>query len=236
MTLREELDARGFAIVPQLVSRDLVAGLREALASIDPAEAVRARDQRVYAVRNLMDVVPAVRRLCARAEMRSTVSAILGDGALPVRAILFDKTPAANWKVAWHQDLSIAVRERIEVPGFGPWSVKAGVVHVQPPVEVLRRMVTVRLHLDDCGEDNGALRVIPGSHERVLSPDEVASCSARVAPVPCVVAAGGAVVMRPLILHASSSATVSGHRRVIHVEWSADALPGGLAWSERERA
>ena len=82
----------------------------------------------------------------------------------PVRAILFDKTPSANWKVVWHQDLTIAVRERGVVSGFGPWSEKEGVVHVQPPIELLERMLAVRVHLDDCGADNGPVRVLPASH------------------------------------------------------------------------
>ena len=41
---------------------------------------------------------------------------------------------------------------------------KANVLRVQPPAEVLEHMVSMRLHLDNCGEENGALRVIPGSH------------------------------------------------------------------------
>src|SRR5262245_7189469 len=86
------------------------------------------------------------------------VEPILGPGAFVVRGLFFDKTPRANWKVSWHQDLTIAVRVRIEAPGFGPWSLKAGVVHVQPPAEILERMATVRLHLDDCSESNGPLR------------------------------------------------------------------------------
>ena len=82
----------------------------------------------------------------------------------PVRAIYFDKSPDSNWLVAWHQDLTIAARAQANVPNFGPWSVKDGISHVQPPVELLERMLTVRLHLDDADASNGALRVLPGSH------------------------------------------------------------------------
>jgi ectoine hydroxylase-related dioxygenase (phytanoyl-CoA dioxygenase family) len=125
------------------------------------------------------------------------------------------------------------VRERAETPGFGPWSVKAGVPHVQPPPELLARMLTLRLHLDDCGPANGPLQVLPGSHaDGALSPAAVAAWRGRVPPEACLVPAGGAVLMRPLILHASSAATAVGHRRVVHLEWSADELPGGLRWHE----
>ncbi len=41
-----------------------------------------------------------------------------------VRAIYFDKTSEANWSVAWHQDKTIAVKEKVNIPGFEPWSIK----------------------------------------------------------------------------------------------------------------
>src|SRR4029453_8748221 len=90
----------------------------------------------------------------------------LGRITRPVRGILLDKVPGANWHVGWHQDLVIPVRERREVSGFGPWTVKAGMPHVKPPAEVLAGMLTIRVQLDDCGQDNGPLRVVPGSHRR----------------------------------------------------------------------
>jgi ectoine hydroxylase-related dioxygenase (phytanoyl-CoA dioxygenase family) len=149
-----------------------------------------------------------------------------------VRAILFDKNAAANWLVPWHQDLSIAVRERRDVPGFGPWSTKAGVVHVQPPIDVLNRMLTIRLHLDDCPETNGPLKVVPGTHRTMLTPDELAAVATNGPNVACVVRAGGAVLMRPLLVHASSPASELRHRRVVHIEYAAVSLPGGLCWYE----
>jgi ectoine hydroxylase-related dioxygenase (phytanoyl-CoA dioxygenase family) len=135
--------------------------------------------------------------------------------------------------VPWHQDLTVAVQARVAAPGFGPWTVKAGVPHVQPPVGVLERMVTVRVHLDDCDERSGALRVVPGSHRGGrLGAVATRGWLDRVAPVPCPVPAGGALVIRPLLLHASSASDAPGHRRVIHLEYAADPLPGGVAWFE----
>jgi ectoine hydroxylase-related dioxygenase (phytanoyl-CoA dioxygenase family) len=237
------LSRDGFEVVRQAVGPQVTARLIAALhadGSPTPADrgggvdSVREKAGRVYAVRNLMAAVPAVAELATSPALRALVEPVLGGRAFPVRALLFDKTPGANWKVAWHQDLSIAVRTRIDVPGFGPWSVKAGVHHVQPPASVLERMLTVRLHLDDCGPDNGPLLVLPGSHVAgALSPAGVREWRARVAPVACHAPAGGAVLMRPLLLHASSAASAPGHRRVIHVEYANADLPGGLEWAER---
>ncbi|HZL37897.1 MAG TPA: phytanoyl-CoA dioxygenase family protein [Tepidisphaeraceae bacterium] len=228
----QSIAAQGYAIVHDIVSSDVLARLISETTSDSSGGDARARNSSVYASRNLLGL-PIIRELARSTELRQLVEPVLGPSARPVRGILFDKTPSANWKVAWHQDLSIAVKRRIDVPGFGPWSVKAGTQHVQPPVEVLRDMLTVRLHLDDCGEDNGPLVVLPGSHvDGVLSPQRVCQWRERVAPACCLCGAGGVVLMRPLILHASSSARMPGHRRVVHIEYAGGKLEGGMEWNE----
>ncbi len=194
----------------------------------DPASA-RVRRGVAFARRNLLNqpFVQSILRLpCVTDVIDATAAA-----AVPVRAILFDKVGAANWTVPWHQDRSIAVRERLDVPGFGPWSEKARVVHVQPPVELLRQMVTLRFHLDPCGFDNGPLRVIAGTHDQLLDAEEIEELSAQARQTHCVTGRGGLVVIRPLILHASSPAKAPSHRRVLHVEFGPKTLPGGLRWA-----
>jgi len=149
-----------------------------------------------------------------------------------VRALWFDKRPSANWKVPWHQDLSIAVAARSDAPGFGPWSLKQGVVHVQPPLEILESMFAVRLHLDRADASNGALQIVPGSHRRgVLASDEIERASADAVTLEA--DRGELIVMRPLLLHASSAAQRPRSRRVLHVEYSTLAAPGPLAWHQR---
>jgi ectoine hydroxylase-related dioxygenase (phytanoyl-CoA dioxygenase family) len=152
---------------------------------------------------------------------------------LPVRAIYFDKSPETNWLVPWHQDLSLALRARAEVPGFGPWSTKDGIPHVQPPAELLQQMLTVRLHLDDADESNGALRVLPGSHRfGRLSAQRIQQRRTEQSDLFCTVAAGDALLMRPLLLHASSRSTSARHRRVLHIEYAGFTLPDELNWHE----
>jgi ectoine hydroxylase-related dioxygenase (phytanoyl-CoA dioxygenase family) len=185
-----------------------------------------------YAKRNLLQSVPAVQRLAAAPEIRALVQPVLGPQAFPVKGLLFDKTPTANWKVAWHQDTMIAVRERMPARGFGPWSVKDGVPHVQPPADVLAGILTVRVHLDDCGTDNGPLRVLAGSHRAgIMSAESIETWREAHPAVTCTVDRGGVLLLRPLTLHASSAATAPRHRRVIHLEFAAGPLPGGLQWA-----
>jgi ectoine hydroxylase-related dioxygenase (phytanoyl-CoA dioxygenase family) len=157
----------------------------------------------------------------------------LGPGSFAVRGILFNKLPGTNWKVAWHQDCVIAVREHRDVAGWGPWSVKGGVPHVRPRAEVLARMLAVRIHLDDCDEQKGPLRVLPGSHRCGLLSDEQIVGWPKADAVTCTVQCGDVILMHPLLLHASSAATAPVNRRVIHVEYAADDLPDGLEWHER---
>jgi len=222
----------GFALIDRAISTDRVLALIDAIDSIQHGPSRRERDGRLYALRNLL-ALPAVRELAESASIHALVEPVLGPASRAVRGLLFDKTPGANWKVAWHQDRSIAVAQRIEVPGYGPWSTKAGVVHVQPPIHVLQDMLTLRLSLDSCGLDNGPLRVLPGSHAHgLLSEQQIQTLRAQGHPVTCTLAAGGILLMRPLLLHASSAATSPNHRRVIHLEFAAGELAGGIQWCE----
>ena len=184
-------------------------------------------------MRNLLEICPAIQALAAESSIRKFVTPILGDGAFAVRAIFFDKVPGANWSLFWHQDNVIAVKERREVPGFVGWSQKAGVWQVQPPLSVLAQMIAVRVHLDDCGADNGPLRVLPGSHRCGWLDEELDAWKARVPEAICIVKSGGVAVMCPLILHASVPSESVGHRRVIHIEFAASDLPAGLDWNRR---
>jgi hypothetical protein len=152
---------------------------------------------------------------------------------LPVRGIYFDKRPESNWLVSWHQDLTLAVKERVDMEGFGPWSVKDGITHVQPPIDLLEKMVTVRLHLDDADSLNGALRVLPKTHRKGrLNAESIQTLRAEEEDFVCEAAAGDVLLMRPLLLHASSRSTCLRSRRVLHIEYAGFNLPAPLEWHE----
>lgn len=146
-----------------------------------------------------------------------------------VRAILFNKTPDANWYVTWHQDRTVSVSEKFDHPEWKNWSLKEGVLHVQPPLAVLENMVTVRIHLDDATQDNGCLKVIPGSHlYGLLSQDQITEIVTPENIVYCEAGAGDALIMRPHLLHASSKSVDPSHRRVLHLEFCDWGFASGL--------
>lgn len=217
----------GYQIIPEVLTFSEVEALRQSLRSLDVAPGHR----------QLMRRVPAVAALAVSIKILNLVAVVLGEGAFPVRSIFFDKTPGANWLVPWHQDLTIAVNRQTDIPGYGPWSTKDGVPHVQPPTEVLESMVTLRLHLDDCDEAEGALRIIPGSHRGGrLNASQIAEMRSQRSEVLCAARAGNALLMRPLLLHSSGQAVSPIHRRIIHLEYAACRLPAGLEWIESTTA
>jgi hypothetical protein len=158
-------------------------------------------------------------------------ASILGPECLPVRAILFDKNADQNWSLGWHQDRTIAFRHRIDVDGFGPWSVKSGMVHVEPPFDLLASMVTVRVHLDAVPEANAPLLVAPGSHKRGRIPiSEIPEVVRQCGIITCLAAAGDIWLYATPILHASCAASQPLHRRVLQIDYAVGQLPGGLDW------
>jgi ectoine hydroxylase-related dioxygenase (phytanoyl-CoA dioxygenase family) len=170
-------------------------------------------------------------RLAERLANEPRIRRFLPVSARAVQCTLFAKTAESNWLVSLHQDLRIPVAERIESAACSGWSRKEGNTFVQPPVSVLESIVAVRLHLDDCDEGNGALRVMPGSHRlgRLSSDEAQREREARGERVVSVLR-GGAMVMRPLLLHASSKSLVASPRRVLHFVYGEAELPEGLRW------
>jgi len=216
---------RGWAVTPPIVSDSTIEQLRAAVCTL-------ARDGRGGA-RNLLDL-QEVQSLARSEAVRGLAIAVLGEACFATRALLFDKTPEANWKVIWHQDLTVAARARADASGYGPWSEKASVPHVQPPMAVLESMLAIRIHLDPCGIENGPVRVLERSHRLGhVSVETIDALRRDLAETNCLVEQGGALAFRPLILHASAPSTVPHHRRVIHLEFAATELAPLLEWHRR---
>lgn len=168
----------------------------------------------------LRHLLQEFRELAEDNRLISLASVALKGCPIPFRITLFDKTPATNWRVVWHQDTVLPVRHRVEARGWGPWSEKDGVLCARAPADALERVVALRVHLDDSTTGNGPLRVIPGSHDRGVLPEEdIARLVEASEPVECVVARGGVIAMRPLMVHSSARIADTRPRRVLHLEY-----------------
>jgi len=227
------LAQQDFAVLPELYSP---AGVAALLACVEraPAQGPNFRRSReLFAIRNLLGEVPDLWPLLQTDALRQLLTDLFPAGCQLVKSIYFDKPAQSNWLVAWHQDLMISVSQRAELAGYGPWTNKDGDVAVLPPAAILENMVTLRIHLDDCDASNGALKVVPASHlAGVLSPGELPARTGNATV--CEVPAGGAMLMKPLLLHASNRSTSARPRRVIHLEFASAELPAPLQWRERQ--
>lgn len=227
-----QLERRGHAVVAGLYSSTEIAAISEVLEREQGADPQFRRGAELFAIRRLLHSIPDLKPLLFTASLRHLLEACqLGDAFL-TKSIYFDKPADSNWFVAWHQDISISVNERHELPGYSQWTHKAGVTGVVPPMDVLTSTLTVRIHLDDTTETNGALRVVEGLHLQGIIRKEAQPWDPCL-EVTCSVPAGGVMLMRPLIMHASRRSTQGGRRRVIHLEFNKLELPPPLEWAER---
>ena len=212
------VEEQGLEIIPQVFEGKELAAV---IASLDELPLRHGR----AGARNALQI-KSVRALAGDSRLINLASNILGGSAVPFRATLFDKSLQANWLVVWHQDTALPVRARQDARGWGPWSVKEGVVCAHAPADALEQVLAIRIHLDDSNEQNGSLRVLLGTHTLgVLSDDETHDLAKKIPPVDCHVAAGGVLLMRPLLVHSSSKAkSQNARRRVLHVEYAASLL------------
>jgi len=223
----------GFTTVAAVYSveecRKIASQIQAALeACDDEASSLRRANGAIYGARNLLDLFPPAKDLWWRPPLVELLLSFRGPTFGLVRGLYFDKPPHGSWSLLWHRDLTIAVQEHGPVGGMSrnP-TTKAGVPHVEAPDEVLRQMLTLRIHLDAATPENGPLQVVPGSH---VGRDANPNCE----PVPILVKAGDVLAMRPLQLHSSGESQAGTmHRRVVHLEFAASpTLPDGYRWGK----
>ena len=221
MTNAESLARRGTATLPSGLEEGLLARVSDTLdAALAGGPGARGllRDG-------------TVREAADELRHRLTAAGWLREGAPAVQAIAFNKTPGANWKVAWHQDRQFPFSERVEAEGCTGWSRKDGTDYAEPPRSVLEGLLAVRLHLDPCGPENGPLRVLPGSHrEGVLDDASTHHRQQEAAEETLCAELGDVILMRPLLLHASSASSRPVNRRVLHFVFAEAPLPAPARW------
>jgi len=185
----------------------------------------------VSGVRNIDKKLKSVSNYLLSNEFKKSACSFIPSNAQLVRAILFNKSPESNWYVAWHQDKTVSVSAKFEAVGWRAWSVKENIIHVQPPLNVLENMVTIRVHLDATPKENGCLKVILNSHNLgILSLEQIDKIVKSEKFYLCEAKKCAALIMRPHLLHASSKSSEPSNRRVLHFEFSNWQLPNGVCW------
>lgn len=224
-------DRNGYAIHSDFYSRQEVEKMKQVIEAAVTDKPTFRRTNDLFAIRQVLKEIPALHSLVFNQRLKDLISADFGPRYFVSKSIYFDKPGNSNWFVAWHQDITISVKEKVETPGFGPWTKKQDQYAVQPPVDLLQKNFTVRIHLDQTDESNGALKVLPGSHlSGIRRFEELNGVNDETL---CTVAEGGIMLMHPLLFHASGRSSGNNPRRVLHVEFSNQQLPEGLSWSEQ---
>lgn len=227
--IRPQLNERGFVLRSGVVEEEPLQAITAAIDAIGE-EATHARES-VYAIRNPLLLAPALTAILAASPIAALAAALFDKPPFIVRSLYFDKPVDSNWRVPWHQDRVVALRAHGEPKDFKAWSMKEGIPHALAPLSLLKRMVTIRIHLDDCDAKNGALHVIPGSHKKgLLDAKDMLAFRAKHGEVICAVPRGGVMLMKPLLAHASQLANPPRHRRVLHLEFADSPPAASLEW------
>ncbi|WP_312900408.1 phytanoyl-CoA dioxygenase family protein [Chryseobacterium taichungense] len=229
---KDLIQDNGFTIINNIFSDEETEKIREFIQHIDTSKETFRKSEDLFAIRQFLKEIPSVKDLIFNENIKSIIKDIFGSGYFVVKSIYFDKPEKSNWYVAYHQDLTISVDRKAELPDFGPWTTKQNQFAVQPPLDILENIFTIRIHLDDTDENNGALKVIPGSHAKGIYRPETIDWSEETEEI-CKVEKGGVMIMKPLLLHGSNRTTNGKRRRVIHIEFSDTKLPSELNWSEK---
>lgn len=229
---KTEISEKGFAIINQVFSEEEISQIIDVIDSIDTSKETFRKSEDLFAIRQFLKEVPESHQLIFNDNIKKIINEVFGNGYFVVKSIYFDKPEKSNWYVFYHQDLTISVDKKLNLNGFGPWTTKQNQFAVQPPIDFLKNIFTIRIHLDDTDENNGALKVVPNSHSKEIYRPETIDWNVETEKI-CSVNKGGIMIMKPLILHGSNRTTNNQKRRVIHIEFSNMELPEEINWSER---
>lgn len=224
--------ANGFATVDNIYTPKEVEVILELISQTNSNKLNFRKSVELFAIRQFLKEVPEAIDTIFNDNLKSVLTQLLGERYFVVKSIYFDKPQTSNWYVSYHQDLTISVDKKLTLNGFDFWTTKQNNFSVQPPLGVLQKIVTVRIHLDETNENNGALKIVPKSHlKRIYRPKTIDWTVEK--EVICSVSKGGIMLMKPLLLHSSGRTTNDKQRRVIHIEFSNQELPMELNWAER---
>ena len=229
--LKNTLEQEGYAVLDSLYS---IPEIQQITTCIEEASQngngfLKTKD--LFAIRQLKNNIPQLKKIVFNENLISLLSTIYTTPYFLTKAIYFDKPSTSNWFVPYHQDLSISVHQKIDSEKYINWTYKKGQYGVQPPLSILKNTTTVRIHLDNTNAQNGALKVIPRSHQKEIIRTDQKDWNTQ-EEYTCAIKKGGVMLMKPLILHASNRTTNNKQRRVIHLEFCNQALETPLEWLE----
>ena len=222
----------GYTIVNDIYTENELEAIIHAIQGKERWNTGVRKDGELFAIRKFLEELPLLKELLFTARFKSQFHNLVGEGYFVIKSIYFDKHEQSNWFVPYHQDLMITVDQKKDLKGYGPWTLKQDQVSVQPPQPILKSIFTVRIHLDETNNLNGALKVVPGSHANGIvrkATNDRFNDSETICNVP----KAGLMFMRPLLLHSSSRTKNNKGRRVIHIEFSNAELAPGLSWAEK---
>lgn len=226
-----ELEENGFSVLIDLYSENEISQILTCIENAEQDGNSFMKTKDLFAIRQLIKDVPELTDLLFNRKLTKLISELSESEYFLTKAIYFDKPSESNWFVAYHQDLSISVDKKADVENYVNWTFKKGQNGVQPPIEILQDTITIRIHLDKTDKNNGALKVIPKSHLRGIIRADSKDWNIENEFI-CEVEKGGAMLMKPLTLHASNRTTNGNKRRVIHLEFNKHKLTEPLAWLE----
>ena len=229
---RQQLLDNGFSVMENIYSDEEIQNILTIIDQTDSSNETFRKTNDLFAIRQFLREIPTVIDLIFTENLKSVMKEIIGGDFFVVKSIYFDKPETSNWYVPYHQDLTISVDKKMEIKNFELWTTKQNQFAVQPPIEFLENITTIRIHLDDTDENNGALRVVPKSHLKKIYRPETIDWNKEIETI-CRVKKGGIMLMKPLTLHSSKRTTNNKKRRVIHIEFSNRELPNELNWAER---
>ncbi|WP_316819686.1 phytanoyl-CoA dioxygenase family protein [Pedobacter gandavensis] len=229
---KSQLESFGFTTLEHIFSNEQIEGMLKLIGQADMSKGTFRKTADLFAIRQFLKEVPEIDQLILNDEFKQLIHDLFGWDYFIVKSIYFDKPEQSNWFVSYHQDLTISVDRKVELDDYSKWTIKQDQFSVQPPLDVLKQIYTVRIHLDDTNENNGALKVVPGSHLKgVYRPQDI-DWSMETEQT-CDVPKGGVMIMKPLLLHSSSRTINNNKRRVIHIEFCNQELHEKLKWAER---
>jgi ectoine hydroxylase-related dioxygenase (phytanoyl-CoA dioxygenase family) len=230
--LIDDFNSKGYIIINDVYNDHEVESIIDMIAGAPTNNETFRKTKDLFAIRQFIKEVPEVSEWIFNRKIKDLIVDLFGEDFFVTKSIYFDKPAQSNWFVAYHQDLTISVDKKVEIPGYGPWTVKQDQFAVQPPLDILQNNFTIRIHLDDTDEFNGALNVITGSNNKGIYRAETIDFENETEET-CCVQKGGVMIMRPLLLHSSARSINNEPRRVIHMEFSNAELSDQINWSEK---